>query len=285
MPSIEEMKNIPYRLREIADPPEKLYIQGEFPDQEMKFVTVVGSRKHSAYGKAVCEKLIEKLAGYPIVIVSGMALGIDAIAHESALRAGLKTVAIPGSGLDPKVLYPKNNFSLSRKILESGGCLISEFEPDFKATPWSFIQRNRIGAGLADAVLLIEAEEKSGTLTTARFATDYNRDVLIIPGNITSPTSKGTNVLLRDGATPILKSTDILEALGLKPKEEKEQDEEAIKNLSEDEKLVFSHTREPISKEEIAVMLDKSVSEINITITMLEIRGLVKISEGKVFRS
>jgi DNA processing protein len=284
MPSIEEMKNIPYRLREIADPPEKLYIQGEFPDQEMKFLTVVGSRKHSAYGKAVCEKLIEKLAGYPIVIVSGMALGIDAIAHESAIRAGLKTVAIPGSGLDPKVLYPKNNFRLSRKILESGGCLISEFESDFKATSWSFIQRNRIGAGLADAVLLIEAEEKSGTLTTARFATDYNRDVLIIPGNITSPTSKGTNALLRDGATPITKSADILEALGLKPKEEKEQDEEAIKNLSEDEKLVFIHTREPISKEEISLKVRKEISEVNIIISMLEIRGLVKDIGGKIHR-
>lgn len=285
MVPIEEFKNIPYRLREIADPPKKLYIQGNFPDEEMKFLTVVGSRKHSTYGKMVCEKLIEKLAGYPIVIVSGMALGIDAIAHESAIRAGLKTVAIPGSGLDPKVLYPKSNFRLSRKILESGGCLLSEFEPEYKATNWSFIQRNRIGAGISDAVLLIEAEEKSGTLTTARLATDYNREVLVVPGNISSPTSKGTNNLLRDGATPIIKSADILEALGLAPKEEKTVNEEALKNLTEEERFVFKIISEPISKEEISDKIKKPISEVNIIISMLEIRGLIKDMGGKIYRS
>lgn len=278
---IEELKNIPYRLREIGDPPEKLYIQGEFPNEEMKFLTVVGSRRHSAYGKAVCQKLIEKLKGYPIVIVSGMALGIDAVAHESAIKAGLKTIAIPGSGLDPKVLYPKTNFSLSRKILESGGCLLSEFEPDYKATNWGFIQRNRIGAGLADAVLLIEAGEKSGTLTTARLAVDYNRDVLVIPGNITSPTSKGSNALLQDGAIPILKSADILEALGLK---ENEGRVETKINLPEEEKKVFEILIDPLSKEEISQKLNKPITEINILVTMLEIRGLVKQSEGKIYR-
>jgi len=277
---IEELQNIPYRLREIADPPKKLYIQGDFPDEEMKFLTVVGSRRHSAYGKAVCQKLIEKLAGYPVVIVSGMALGIDAIAHESAIKAGLKTIAIPGSGLDPKVLYPKTNFALSRKILESGGCLLSEFEPDFKATNWGFIQRNRIGAGIADAVLLIEAGEKSGTLTTARLATDYNRDILIIPGNITSPTSKGSNALLQDGAIPILKSADILEALGLEQKENKELEI----NLPDEEKILYDILIDSLSKEEISEKLGKPITEINILVTMLEIRGVVKQSEGKVYR-
>jgi DNA processing protein len=283
MPPIEEFNNIPYRLREISDPPKKLYIQGNFPSEELKFLTVVGSRKHSTYGKMVCEKLIEKLAGYPIVIVSGMALGIDSIAHESAIKAGLKTIAIPGSGLDPKVLYPKSNLKLSRKILESGGCLISEFESDFKATNWSFIQRNRIGAGISDAVLLIEAEEKSGTLTTARFAADYNRDVLIVPGNISSPTSKGTNALLRDGATPITKSADILEALGIK--EISKEENTAILDLPEDEILVYNLLREPMTKDEISEKLEKEIEEINIIISMLEIRGFVKQKDGKVYRT
>lgn len=277
---IEKLNKIPYRLQEIGDPPKSLYIQGEFPDEEMKFLMVVGSRKHSTYGKMVCEKLVEKLAGYPIVIVSGMALGIDAIAHESAIRAGLKTIAIPGSGLDKKVLYPKSNFNLSKKILESGGCLLSEFEPDFKATNWSFIKRNRIGAGLSDAVLLIEAEEKSGTLTSARFAIDYNREVMVIPGNINSPTSKGTNELLRDGATPILKSKDILEALGLSAKEEKE----ISVNLPEEESLVYKILTEPKSKEEICEKLDKNIKEINVLVSMLELRGLVKENDGKIER-
>lgn len=277
---IEKLNKIPYRLQEIGDPPKSLYIQGEFPDEEMKFLMVVGSRKHSAYGKMVCEKLIEKLAGYPIVIVSGMALGIDAIAHESAIRAGLKTIAIPGSGLDKKVLYPKSNFNLSKKILESGGCLLSEFEPDFKATNWSFLKRNRIGAGLSDAVLLIEAEEKSGTLTSARFAIDYNREVMVIPGNINSPTSKGTNNLLRDGATPVLKSKDILEVLGLSVKEEKE----VLVNLPEEESLVYGILTEPKSKEEICEELDKNIKDINVLVSMLELRGLVKENDGKIER-
>ena len=277
---IEKLNKIPYRLQEIGDPPKSLYIQGEFPDEEMKFLMVVGSRKHSTYGKMVCEKLVEKLAGYPIVIVSGMALGIDAIAHESAIRAGLKTIAIPGSGLDKKVLYPKSNFNLSKKILESGGCLLSEFEPDFKATNWSFIKRNRIGAGLSDAVLLIEAEEKSGTLTSARFAIDYNREVMVIPGNINSPTSKGTNNLLRDGATPVLKSKDILEALGLSAKEEKE----VSVNLPEEESLVYEILTEPKSKEEICDKLDKNIKDINVLVSMLELRGLVKENDGKIER-
>lgn len=285
MQEIGELKNLPERLREIADPPEKLYIEGEFPDEDLRFLTVVGSRHHSAYGKAVCEKLIERLAGYPIVIVSGMALGIDSIAHESAIKAGLKTIAIPGGGLSKEVLYPKSNWRLSRKILESGGCLISEFENNFKATPWSFIKRNRIGAGISDAVLLIEAQEKSGTLTTARFAVDYNRDVLVIPGNITSPTSKGTNNLLRDGATPVTKSADILEALGLTPKEERIQDEETIKNLSSDEKLVFEIISEPISKEKIAEKIGKSITDVNIVVSMLELRGLVKDVGGEIHRN
>lgn len=280
---IEEFLHIPYRLQEIADPPTKLYIQGEFPDEEMKFLTVVGSRKHSTYGKMVCEKLIEKLAGYPIVIVSGMALGIDAVAHESAIRAGLKTIAVPGSGLDPSVLYPKSNFKLSRKILESGGCLLSEFESNFKAAPWSFIQRNRIGAGLSDAVLLIEAEEKSGTLTTARLATDYNREVLVIPGNIHSPTSKGTNELLRQGATPILKSADILEALGLTPKEAVGTSTPQVPtNLPDEERVILELLREPKTKEELAEQCQKSISEINTLVTMLEIRGLITQEGEKI---
>lgn len=280
MVPIEKITTLPHRLQEIADPPKELFIQGDFPNQELKFLTVVGSRNHSAYGKAVCEKLIQKLAGYPIVIVSGMALGIDTVAHEAALRAGLLTVAIPGSGLDSAVLYPKSNFSLSRKILEAGGCLVSEFSPNFKATKWSFIQRNRIGAGLADAVLLIEAGEKSGTLTTARFAIDYNREVLVIPGNITSPTSQGTNALLKDGATPVLTSSDILYALGITPREEEEKQEK--KFTSPLEKHIWDLLREPKTKEELATLLPEPLHEINITLSLMEIRGDIRQVDGLI---
>lgn len=211
-----DTKEIPKCLFEIPHPPKELYIRGTLPPKDHIYVCVVGSRKHTQYGKECCEKIIEGLKGQPVVIVSGLALGIDAIAHKAAIKAGLKTVAFPGSGLDDSVLYPRTNFNLAKEILKSGGCLISEFPPDMKAEIWTFAQRNRLMAGISKAVLVIEAEEKSGTLITARMATDYNRDVLAVPGSIFSSTSIGTNKLLALGATPVTSSIDILDVLGFK---------------------------------------------------------------------
>src|SRR5574344_927429 len=198
---ILENENIPEMLREIPDCPDKLYIKGKLPSQDSKLLCVVGSRKYTSYGKDVCEKLISGLRGYDITIVSGLALGIDSIAHKTALDSGLKTIAVPGSGLDESVLYPSTHKQLAEKILENGGALISEFEPNFRATPYSFPQRNRIMAGISHAVLVIEAETKSGTLITSKFATEYNRDVLTVPGSIFSKNSEGPNMLIRLGAT------------------------------------------------------------------------------------
>ena len=150
---IINFEEFPKLLKEINDPPKRLYVEGTLPADDAKWLCVVGSRKFSNYGKEVCEELIAGLVGQPVIIVSGLALGIDAIAHNAALNAGLKTIAVPGSGLDPKVLYPKSHFQLARKILEAGGALISEFEPDMVATPYTFPQRNRIMAGLCHATL------------------------------------------------------------------------------------------------------------------------------------
>jgi DNA processing protein len=144
-------------LLEIPQPASELYVRGALPDANVTFLTVVGSRKFSTYSKEACQKLIQGLASYPIVIVSGLALGIDTIAHQTALASGLTTLAFPGSGLDEKVLYPRSNIRLAREIIEKGGALVSEFAPDFHATPYSFPQRNRLMAGLARATLIIEA--------------------------------------------------------------------------------------------------------------------------------
>ncbi len=190
---IREMKKkeFPTQLLEIPQPPEKLYIRGELPSPDTKLLCVVGSRRYTNYGKEACEKLISGLRGYDVAIVSGLAIGIDGIAHEAAMNAGLKTIAIPGSGLGVSAIHPIAHIGLAQKILDSGGCMLSEYEADFRSTLWSFPQRNRIMAGLSCAVLVIEAEIKSGTLITSRMATDYNKDVLTVPGNIFSKTSEG----------------------------------------------------------------------------------------------
>lgn len=277
-------ESFPLRLREIPQPPKQLYIEGNLPPEELIHLAVVGSRKNTPYGKQACQNLIEGLKGYPIVIVSGLALGIDTIAHESALRSGLTTIAIPGSGLAHKVLYPATNRSLADRIVTSGGCLMSEFEPEFKATLWSFPARNRLMAGISQAVLIIEAEEKSGTLITARMATDYNRDVLAVPNSIFSQTSCGTNKLIKLGATPITSSADILEALGLAQKEETLVQQELFDELPDEEKSILTILCEPKSRDEVIREVGKPASETNMILSIMEIKGLIKEELGELYR-
>lgn len=278
-------ESFPPLLKEIPDPPKKLYVRGELPDFEKnKFLCVVGGRKYTNYGKEVCEKLITGLRGQPVVIVSGLALGIDSIAHRAALSTGLKTIAVPGSGLSPEVLYPSAHRQLAEKIIEKGGALLSEFEPDFRAAPWSFPQRNRIMAGLSHAVLVIEAEKKSGTLITARLATEYNRDVFTIPGSVFSPNSEGPHLLLRLGATPITSVAELLDALGLKTDEKQEQKnlELALADCSDAEKKIIALLGEPTSRDDLLQKLSLPVSEVNALLSILEIKGLIKEDFGEI---
>lgn len=272
----------PELLKEISDPPKELYLRGTLPSAEgLKYLCVVGSRRYTSYGKQVCETLIEGLSGYPIVIVSGLALGIDGIAHSAALRAGLTTIAVPGSGLGAQVLYPRNHVPLAQQILQAGGALLSEFPPDFKATPWSFPQRNRIMASMSHATLLIEAGEKSGTLITARLASEYNRDVLVVPGSIFSATHKGSHQFLRLGATPITSSADILDALdvNLQPKTDNQQ---RFKDLSPEEQKVLELLREPLSRDELIRALDMPTHQANILLSAMELKGFITEELGRV---
>jgi DNA processing protein len=268
----------PELLKEINDPPKKLYIRGELPPTEHKWLSVVGSRKYSPYGKDACEKILEGLRGEDVVIVSGLALGIDSIAHRKALEIGLKTVAVPGSGLSDKVLYPSSHRNLAKKIIEAGGCLLSEFEPEFKATPYSFPQRNRIMAGLSEATLVIEAGEKSGTLITARLAADYNRDVLAVPGSIFSENSSGTNMLIKLGAYVIRSSDDLRESLGL----EKKPSEDKFTDCSEEEKAIVELLGTPLPKDELIRQSKLSISEAQILLSTMEIKGMIKESYGEI---
>jgi DNA processing protein len=280
--SVIKKNEMPEMLREIPDCPEKLFVQGTMPSKNTKLLCVVGSRKFTPYGKEVCEKLISGLRGYDIAIVSGLALGIDGIAHESAMNAGLKTIAVPGSGLSEKVLTPKTNFMIANKILESGGAMLSEFEMDFVATPYSFPQRNRIMAGLSHATLVIEAEIKSGTLITSKLATEYNRDVLAVPGSILSKNSEGPNMLIRLGATPIRSSKDILEALGFNIDEEPQNLELKYSDCSPDEMLIIEILKTPMSKDDLIRKAKMPISKISAILSILEIKGLVKESMGEI---
>lgn len=276
----------PPSLLEIPEPPETLYLRGELPDPEkFTYLSVVGSRKYSRYGKEACEKLVEGLRGYPIVIVSGLALGIDAIAHRAALDAGLSTVALPGSGLSPEVLYPRNHAALAEEIVRKGGALLSEFEPDFRATEWSFPQRNRLMAGLSKAVLIVEAEERSGTLITARLALDYNRDVLSVPGEIFSPNAQGTNRLIRQGATPITTSEELLRALGFEPEAGTDSRvAESLESASPAELKLWEFLSEPISRDELLEKSGQSAGSVNTTLSLLEIKGLITEEMGEIRR-
>ena len=268
----------PALLKEIPDPPKQLYIIGKLPKKETKHLCVVGSRKYSSYGKEVCEHLISGLRGYDIAIVSGLALGVDALAHRAALYAGLPTIGIPGSGLGASVLYPSTNRGLAKNIVEHGGALISEFEENESATPYSFPKRNRLMAGMSHATLVIEAGERSGTLITSRLATDYNREVLTVPHPIFSKTAHGPSMLLKLGATPVTGSDDILQALGIE-KTLKNKNVQ-LKDLSNNEKRVIEFLENPIPKDELLRELNMPTQDANVLISLMEIKGIIKEQFG-----
>ncbi len=215
------------------------------------------------------------------MIVSGIALGMDAIAHQAALDNGLKTIAIPGSGLGKDVFHPKTNWNLAKKIVEKGGALMSEYKEDFKATMWTFPRRNRIMAGMCQAVLVIEGKEKSGALITARLATDYNRDVLAVPGNIFSENSKGVHLLLRLGATLVRNSTDILDALGIVQSLSPLVGQGRREDVSEEEIRILELLSEPMPRDEIIRQSGFSTTEVSISLTLLELKGYIKETRGE----
>ncbi|MBI4136163.1 MAG: DNA-protecting protein DprA [Candidatus Vogelbacteria bacterium] len=270
----------PTALKEINDPPKALYLEGVLPDESYTYLTIVGSRRYSRYGQEAAERLIAGLIGYPIAVVSGLAIGLDTIAHRTALAAGLPTIAVPGSGLDRSALHPPSNRRLADKIVAAGGALLSELEPMAPAGIHTFPRRNRLMAGLAKAVLIIEAGEKSGTLITARLALDYNRDVLAIPGSIFAPTAFGTNQLIRQGATPITTSAELLLALGFEPKPGLKP---AAENLSPIEQTVIELLSvEPLSRDDLIRRLKLAPNETNALLSLMEIGGLIKETLGEI---
>lgn len=264
----------PEVLRQLPQPPRQLFVTG-FPLSELLAkprVAIVGSRKPTPYGKQVTADLTRRLAEEGIVIVSGLAIGIDGLAHRTALEAGGQALAVLPSPLDSVV--PATNRALGRQILEQGGTLVSEYSSGSAVYKQHFVARNRLVAALADAVLIPEAAEKSGSLHTARFALEQGKDVLAVPGNINSAASAGCNNLIKRGAASVTDYTDVLHALGIatpKPAMRRPTGQNTY------EQAVLDLLASGVS--EGAQLLQQSrldVSHFNQTLTMLEIRGLVR---------
>ena len=272
-------REFPPLLSEMPDPPHSLYMRGSLPPPGAALLSVVGSRRMSAYGKEACERLIAGLAGYPISIVSGLALGIDGVAHTAALKAGLHTLAIPGSGLDDSVLYPRSHHGLAREILKASGGLLSEEPPLFRARPESFPKRNRIMAGISRATLVVEASIKSGTLITARLALDYNRELLAVPHPIFSESGAGGHLFMKLGAAPVRSTDDILEALRIEPATSATA--QAL-DLSPNEERVLGALVGPLPRDEIIRTLGMSTAEANALLLSMELRGLIQETLGAV---
>jgi len=271
----------PKILKEIVNAPKQLYVRGELPkNHEMNFA-IVGTRAASEYGKTLAFKIAKELSELGFNIVSGLALGIDTQAHLGALAGGGKTIAVLGSGIDDTSIFPKENLTLVKKIIDSGGAVISEYEPEAKSEIWYFPERNRIVSGLSRGALVVEAPEKSGALITARLALEQNREVFAIPGSVFSKNSIGANNLIKSGAKMVTSVDDILEEfnlIGLKSK----KGENKRENMNPEEKLIFSIIeKEPVHIDKICEIAKMPAGRVMSIVSILEIQGIIKNIGGK----
>ena len=265
-------------LPHIPDPPKKLFIRGKLPAKRVKTVAIVGTRKPSAYGREIATKIASECAKNGIIVVSGLALGIDSIAHRAAIDSGGKTIAILANGVDK--IYPRSHEDLGQKILQTNGAILSEYPNNTPARPWQFLARNRIVSGLADAVVIIEAASRSGTLSTANHALDQGKEIFAVPGNITSPLSAGCNQLIKNGANPLTSVEDLLDFL-IPDRFEKQT--QLFKGDTREENVIleFLSKNGTTSSDVIIKQTKLSASEFNQAITMLELKGLALNNGGE----
>lgn len=299
-------------LLEIRDTPKELYLKFKneetlknflhknFNGDDYKILTIVGSRRNTNYGKEALDYLLKYLAGEKIIIVSGLALGIDSFAHKTALKNNFPTISIPGSGLSSHVVYPANNLELAENILNTDNLFISEYEEDKKSQMYFFPARNRIMAAISDAVLIVEAGEKSGTLITARLAMEYGKNVGVLPNNIFAEASLGSNKLIQDGATPVLSELDILEMLRIskggqgildlnfKNKKGEEELKNILNRLNENERnllqkiILAGSVEKDILLSEIEEEFGTTYTDSLVALMSLEINGFIKEEMGEI---
>ncbi len=293
-----EDKEYPESLKNIKNPPKILYYRGDFIKKDASPIgspvglrpkglrprencfAVVGTRNPSDYGKEVALTISSELADAGLIIVSGMAPGIDTISHKAVVEKGMRTIAVLGTGLDEKSIYPKENLELSRKIIENGGCLISELPPGTSGSKFTFPKRNRIISGLSLGVLIIEAKEKSGSLITAKYAKEQNKKLFAVPGSIFSSNSKGSNNLIKEGATMLLSTNDILEELQLSPIMSKQY----LSSEDKEEQIIISRLKEEsLDIDKIIEKTGLSPSVVATKLALMEISGTIRNLGGNIY--
>ncbi len=275
----------PQRLLNCYDSPAMLYYRGNADLNDNKIVSVVGTRNHSEYGRHQCEKLVEDLREQKVTVISGLAFGIDTIAHKTALKNNLDTVGVLAHGLDR--IYPSQNKNLAKQMTAQGG-LLTDFTSGSNPDKPNFPKRNRIVAGMCDALVVIESGVKGGSLITAELANSYNKDVFAIPGRVNDTKSEGCNYLIKNNkASLITKAADLVELMNWAPKEKKlKKQRELFIELSPDEKILLSilQQQETIQVDELYLRSNLSSSAVAAALLMLEMEGVVTALPGKVYK-
>lgn len=271
--------DFPSRLRDIPDPPRQLFCAGDLSLLNRDSIAVVGSRKYTVYGKSVAHMLGKRIGECGIPVVSGLAYGIDGFAHQGAVDAGGKIIGVLGSGLNR--MSPRKNYSLMIQGYRQGGLILSEYEPEEEAKIYTYPQRNRIISGLAKAVVVVEASLNSGSLITAQHAAEQGRTVYAVPGNINSQFSIGSNLLIRDGAVPLVVLDDVIRDIGVDP----DVITRADPMLGADEKRIYAalSRHQGATPDLLSADLGMSTASVNSIITVMEIKGLVETFAGKIY--
>ena len=269
-----EEKEYPAELKKIKDAPKILYYRGVLPRPDEKCVAIVGTRRYSPYGQQVSLKISGELADAGLTVVSGLAPGIDTFSHRAVVEKRKRRIAVLGTGLDEKSIYPQINLGLAKNIIENGGCLISELPDGTSGSKFSFPRRNRIISGLSLAVLVIEAKEKSGSLITANFALKQNKKLFAVPGQIYSKNSEGPHKLIKEGAKMITSARDILDELGVKIKQIPENNTEPEDN--EERAIINALRDEPLNIDKIIEKTKLSAQVVATSLALMEISGKIR---------
>ncbi len=268
-----EDKDYPRRLREIAQPPPLLYIRGKVIPEDEWAIAIVGTRRITPYGRQVADEIANKLARNGVTVVSGLARGIDSVAHQAAMQAGGRTLAVLGSGID--IIYPSENRRIAEQMIAQGA-LISDYAPGTPPDAINFPPRNRIISGLTRAVIVVEAGKSSGALITAAFAVEQGREVFAVPGSIYAPVCQGTNLLIQQGARPYLDCQDVLEILNLGQVSEQRAARAVLPADATEAQILVLLGSEPLHVDEIRTQSELPIEKVSATLALMELKGMVQ---------